>query len=371
MVPFAIRIAVANLTVSKLVPTSVHLMFAVIIFLSTFAALESPRYLIATGKREKALHVMSKLRGLPPTDPYVLDEVAGIEASFQEEMEATRGTGWIGILREIFGFRRNLYRLFLTNLAQLMACWSGGSSITVYAPDLFTIVGVTGEEQSLLSTAIFGVVKFVAAVICALFLVDNLGRKRALVLGIILQTIAMFYIAIFLDLVPIADASSSFAPTPSQNRASTGAIAMIYISGVGWALGWNSGQYLLSSELFPLRIRAACSSITMAMHFVGQYTTNKALPHMLLPTTDGGLSPAGTFFFFGAISIIGAVWVWLCVPEAAGRSLESIDRLFDMPWYKIGLYGRRYAEEYDREHMEEERAVREKHAESIIHHEVA
>ncbi|KAL4915097.1 general substrate transporter [Aspergillus aurantiobrunneus] len=327
-------------------PTAVHLMFAVIILFFTLFQLESPRHLIRVGKREAAIENMSKLRGMSPTDPYVIDEIAAIEVSFQEEREATLGIGWKGMLREIFTVRRNSYRLFLTNLAQLLACWSGGSSITVYAPDLFAIVGITGEEQSLLSTAIFGIVKFVAAVICALFLVDSLGRKRSLVIGIVLQTISMLYIAIFLNLVPIAD-NPGYKVSVSEGRASTGAVAMIYISGIGWALGWNSGQYLLSSELFPLRIRAVCSSITMAMHFIGQYTTNKALPSMLLQ--DVGLTPAGTFYFFAALSIIGAVWVWLFVPEAAGRSLESIDKLFDLPWYKIGLYGNKFAEELERE----------------------
>ena len=86
----------------------------------------------------------------------------------------------------------------------------------------------------------------------------------------------------------------------------------------------------------------------MAMHFVGQYTTNKALPVMLLGDGEG-LTPSGTFYFFAAISVIGAVWVWLCIPEAAGRSLESVDKLFDLPWYKIGLHGKSVAEAYDRE----------------------
>lgn len=341
-------------------------MFGVIILLFSLGQLESPRHLIRVGKREEALETMSKLRGLPPTDPYVLGEVTSIELSFQEEKEATLGMGWKGMLREIFTIRRNSYRLLLTNLAQLLACWSGGSSMTVYAPDLFAIVGITGEEQSLLSTAIFGVVKFVAAVVCALFLVDTVGRKRSLVIGITLQTIAMFYIAIFLNLVPIAN-NPGYQPSPSGARASTAAIAMIYVSGAGWALGWNSGQYLLSSELFPLRIRAACSSMTMAMHFVGQYTTNKALPSMLLE--DHGLTPEGTFYFFGVLSIIGAVWVWFCVPEAAGRSLESIDRLFDLPWYKIGLYGNKFAEEFDRE--QEARENEKANAVVISHHETA
>jgi hypothetical protein len=186
-------------------PTSVHLMFGVIILFFTLTQLESPRHLISVGKRDKAIEAMSKLRGMAPTDPYVLDEIIAIEVSFQEEKEATLGVGWKGMCREIFTIRRNSYRLSLTVLAQLLACWSGGSSITVYAPDLFAIVGIEGEEQSLLSTAIFGVVKFVAAVVCALFLVDTVGRKRSLIIGITLQTIAMLYIGIFLNLVPIAD----------------------------------------------------------------------------------------------------------------------------------------------------------------------
>lgn len=161
-----------------------------------------------------------------------------------------------------------------------------------------------------------------------------------------------------MNIVPIAN-NEDFEPSATQSRASTGAIAFIYISGAGWALGWNTGQYLLSSELFPLRIRAVCSSITMAMHFIGQYAVNKALPSMLLE--DEGLTPSGTFYFFGVISIIGAIWVWICVPEAAGRSLESIDKLFDLPWYQIGLKGRAYAEEYDAQHaMEHEEILREK-----------
>ena len=69
---------------------------------------------------------------------------------------------------------------------------------------------------------------------------------------------------------------------------------------------------------------------------------------------DQGLTPQGTFYFFTAISIIGALWVWFCIPEAAGLSLESIDHLFDLPWYKIGLSGRKFAEEYEREHMLED-----------------
>lgn len=88
----------------------------------------------------------------------------------------------------------------------------------------------------------------------------------------------------------------------------------------------------------------------MAMHFIGQYTTNKALPVMLL--YGNGLTPHGTFYFFTALSVVGALFVYFLVPEAAGMSLEAIDQLFTLPWYKIGIHGRQVAEDFDREMSE-------------------
>ena len=77
---------------------------------------------------------------------------------------------------------------------------------------------------------------------------------------------------------------------------------------------------------------------------------------MLLEPSKGGLSPAGAFWFFTAITIIGGIWAWFTIPETAGISLESVDKLFELPWYKIGLYGNKeleLQEAYAREHMDE------------------
>lgn len=214
-------------------------MFAFVILILTLTAIESPRYLVSRGRREEALKSLCVLRNLPAGDPYVTRELSGIEAQYEEEMEAR--VGMKGVFKEIFAVRSNYYRLGLTNLAQVLCNFSGGGAITIYAPDLFAIVGVTGQNEALLSTAIFGIVKLAASIICALFLVDYLGRKRSLVIGIVLQTIAAFYIAIFLNVVPIAQ-DPDFVATPAQSRASEAAIAMIYISGAGWALGWSKSS---------------------------------------------------------------------------------------------------------------------------------
>lgn len=352
-----------------LAPTSLHIIFAGIIFILSFFQYESPRFLIKQGKHEKATEVMSRLRSLSPDDPYVVREISAIQSAHEQELEATKGAGWFGIVKEMFLVPSNLYRLYLTSMVQFLSQWSGAGSITLYAVDLFKILGITGQNESLLVTAVFGIVKLVAAVICALFLVDVIGRKRALLIGITFQAISMIYVAGFLTAVPQLGVVDGFVVPSGQAGASRGAIAMIYISGFGWALGWNSMQYLLTAELFPLRVRALATSWAMVLHFVNQYGNSRAVPNMLLPSSQGGINPNGTFWFFAAVTLLGGIWVWFSVPETAGRSLESMNRLFELPWYKIGLHGNKDAELLDAavnekeehagraEHVDDKRAV--------------
>ncbi|KAJ5885963.1 uncharacterized protein N7473_008637 [Penicillium subrubescens] len=346
------------------VPTSLHVIFAGLIFCLSFFQYESPRYLIKRGQFEKAITNLSRIRNLPTDHEYVVREITAIQTAHQIEMEATLGAGPLGIIKETFLIPSNLYRVYLALMAQILSQWSGAGSITLYAPDLFKLLGVTGSNETLLVTAVFGIIKLVAAVMCALFLVDVIGRKRALLIGITLQAIAMFYIAGFLTAVPEMGVVKNFKLPASKKGASEGAIAMIYLSGFGWALGWNSMQYLLTAELFPLRIRALATSMAMTLHFANQYGNSRAVPNMLLPVAEGGISPKGTFWLFGAITLIGGIWVWFTIPETAGRSLESMDRLFELPWYRIGRYGNQDAEERDQVVDEKMEAMTSQHGTS-------
>jgi len=340
------------------VPTSIHLMFAGIIFILSFFNYESPRYLIKAGQREHAVANLARVRGLPIDHEVVQAEIADIENQLHEEQEATMGQGAFGLLREMFLMPNNAYRLYIGLGSQVLSQWSGAQSMTVYAPDFFALLGTKGQNEKLFATAIFGVVKFVAAIACALFLVDWIGRKRSLSIGIACQAISMAYLAAFLTAVPGIE-EKGFEFTPSQKTASTVALVFIYISGFGWAMGWNSMQYLLNAEIYPLRIRAMSSSLVMCFHFVNQYGNSRAVPLMLLDHKEGGLGPAGTFWLFTAITLIGGVWAWFTIPETAGRSLEGIDRLFELPWYKIGRYGAKEAElsdQYEADKMDEKKA---------------
>lgn len=44
--------------------------------------------------------------------------------------------------------------------------------------------------------------------------------------------------------------------------------------------------------------------------------------------------------FFAVVTLLGLAWSWFFLPELAGKSLESVDAVFELPWYLIGRKGK-------------------------------
>ncbi len=81
---------------SWVVPSSIHLMFAGIIFILSWFNKESPRFLVRSGKVDEAVANLSRIRGLPADDEYITSEINGIKHQLAEEQEATMGQGFYG-----------------------------------------------------------------------------------------------------------------------------------------------------------------------------------------------------------------------------------------------------------------------------------
>lgn len=122
-------------------------MFAGIIFILSFFNYESPRFLIKKGKEEHAITNLARVRGLPADDEYVVSEINGIKHQLAEEQEATMGQGVWGYVREMFCMPNNFYRIYLGLGTQLLSQWSGAQSITIYAPDMFALLGTKGQNE--------------------------------------------------------------------------------------------------------------------------------------------------------------------------------------------------------------------------------
>lgn len=96
-------------------------MFAGIILLLSLCQNESPRFLIKQNKPEDALKTLARIRSLPPDHEYVVREIIAIQHSHQDELEATMGSGLLGVLKEALLIRSKLYRLYLAAMARFVA----------------------------------------------------------------------------------------------------------------------------------------------------------------------------------------------------------------------------------------------------------
>lgn len=60
------------------------------------------------------------------------------------------------------------------------------------------MIGVGEGSNSLLTTGVYGVVKFVTTIFYVGFLVDRVGRRLPLLVGATMQATAMLYLALYL-----------------------------------------------------------------------------------------------------------------------------------------------------------------------------
>lgn len=310
-------------------PTALQGIPAVIWGLGSFYTPESPRFLMTKGKRSDALAVLSRFRGLPEDHQYVQDEFRGIQMQIDHEAEVVAGASLIDVVKETFGPVTNSRRFFLMFLAHLFSQWSGANAITQYSPTIFGYLGIEGDQSKFLATGIYAVVKFVSTLLFAIFVIDFIGRRRSLMTGIILQILTLAYVGAYLG-VTNGRTAASIEADPAAYRASQAAIAAIYLHAIAWSVDWFSIPYLVSSEVFPIRIRSPNVSALMAFHWAFYFGCSRAMPSLLAATAR-----YGAFAFFASVCCLSLVYVFFAMPETAGRSLESMDSLFERPWYTV------------------------------------
>ncbi|KAJ5912343.1 general substrate transporter [Penicillium tannophilum] len=304
-----------------ILPQSSQIMMAVVLLLFSLGCLESPRYLCEKQRQAQAAQVLGRLRQLPEDSPSILEELNLI----QDELitKQTDKKQWISLepWKLLFGKRTNLSKLAFLISAQILSQWSGTNAITTYAPKFFELLGVTGQSKKLLKTAIFGAVKFASAILCAVIFIDRLGRKRCLISGITLQLLSLLYVAIYLT---VPSSLGTKIHSADMHRADIAAIASLYVTGVGYAFGWNSIQYLINAEILPTSIRALGTSILMLIHGAIRFALVKALPSMML---EDALQPKGTFWFFFVVALLGLIWGVFLLPETSQKDLKETSEM--------------------------------------------
>jgi SP family arabinose:H+ symporter-like MFS transporter len=263
---------------------------AILFGLMILPAVESPRWLMKMGRRERALEVLSKINGA---------DVARREASDIENALMTEE----GHISELFTtFRRPLLLgIMLAGLQQI----SGITPLFSFLPEIFRAAG-TATSDAFFQSVLVSLVNLLFTLF-ALWLVDRAGRKTLILAGTSLQFVSLALVGWFYHI-----------------HGSGLAVLVFVMSFVaGHAFGNGVACWVIISEIYPTKVRGRGMSIaTTALWLVG-YLGNQAFPSL-----QKNLGSDGTFWLFSAGALLTIVLVGWLIPETKGRSLEEITRFW-------------------------------------------
>ncbi|KAJ5624277.1 quinate permease [Penicillium lagena] len=298
------------------IPMAIQMIPGGLLLIGMIFQRESPRYLISHDRSDEAIQNLTYYRQLPADHPFVAIEAAEITESVKAETAAVKGSSVFSLCKEVCTVPANRRRYILAFTLQIFQQMTGTNAINYFAPAIFASVGLTGTSTSLLATGVYGIVKVCTTVVYASLIIDNVGRRKPLMTGAVIQACCLLYLTIFVKLATIQNGQVSAGGY-------VGVVA-IYIYAFGWSFGWSVVPWVVPSEIFPNRIRAICMSSIFAWQWLLNFAITRATPYMML-----NLDKWGAYLIFAVFTFASAIWAFFFLPELKGRSIESTDRLFE------------------------------------------
>jgi MFS transporter, SP family, arabinose:H+ symporter len=271
---------------------------------------ESPRWLLTKGREAAARAALAVVHGLA----VATRELELIQATLAEK--ARRFS-----IGELFGDRLRRVMLFGLGIAFFQQA-TGINAIFYYLPTIFAQSG--GElSTSFAQSVIVGLVN-VGMTLVAIRLIDRLGRKPLLVIGLVGATLSLLTISWAFH------AQGPLGGDSHVNHANVVLIAIItYVASFAISLG--PVMWVMLSEIFPNEERAAAISV------VGFWNSLvSASVTLLFPTELAAWGPAGTFLGYGLLAAAGLLFVLVLAPETKGKTLEELEGILTAPKHARG-----------------------------------
>jgi MFS transporter, SP family, arabinose:H+ symporter len=252
---------------------------------------ESPRWLIAHGRGEKAKAILKRIQGGGEVDAeyqQIVSTVAGEEVSLSQLFHPDmRKALLIGILLPVF--------------SQL----SGINVVIYYGPRILSEAGLSISD-ALGGQVSIGIV-MVLFTVFAIWQVDRLGRRPLLMAGIAGVFVSLAAVGFFFS---------------QQLSHSVVLLVFIMCFIACFAFSYGPVCWIVISEIFPTHIRGRAMSVGTFALWTANAVVGQSFPWLL-----ENAGPGGTFWIFAAICIPAYLVVWRLLPETKGRSLEDIQRL--------------------------------------------
>ena len=269
---------------------------ALLFFIILFFIPESPRWLVINRQEECARAVMSRLFGVHTAG----EQIGEIRSLVRTEAKSD----WRLLLQP--GFRTVLFvGISLAMLGQFM----GVNAVLYYGPVLFEEAGLA-QNSSLDFQIMVGLVNVFSTVL-AMWLIDRIGRKKLIYIGVSGMIVTLVGVSIYFMLNTSVGQLSPFLLL---------GLIMAYI--FCCAISICAVIFVLLSEMYPVKVRGAAMSIAGFSLWIGTYLIGQLTPWLLT-----NLAPSGVFLLFACMCVPYLLITWKLVPETTGRSLEEIEQM--------------------------------------------
>lgn len=253
---------------------------------------ETPRYLVMKGRENKAMDVLNRIAGK--------DEAGNILKEIKETIHE-KSAPWLS-----FGF----FVIFIGIMLSVFQQFVGINVVLYYAGNIFRNMGAS-TDSSLMQTIIVGIVNLTFTIV-AIATVDKFGRKPLMIIGALGMAISMLALGF------------------SFSSGNTGILALIFMLTytASFAVSWGPVTWVLLAEIFPNSIRGAMS-IAVAAQWIANWVVSYTFPILndnqwLTEKFNHGFS----YWIYGIMSIVAALFIWKLVPETKGKTLEEIEKIW-------------------------------------------
>jgi sugar porter (SP) family MFS transporter len=269
---------------------------AIVFLLILLLIPESPRWLIANGKENRARGILARI--------YSPAEIPQQISNVKELISGESKSDWRLLLQP--GFR---LALFIGVALAILGQFMGVNAVLYYGPSIFKESGLS-EGDSLFYQVMVGLVNMLTTVL-ALVIIDKVGRKKLVYWGVSGMIITLILIAWYFSFGVNMGISSLFLLS----------FFLLYI--FSCAISICAVIFVLLSEMYPIKVRGAAMSIAGLSLWIGTYLIGQLTPWML-----SNLSPSGTFLLFAVMCVPYQLIVWKLLHETTGKSLEDIEQMW-------------------------------------------
>jgi len=304
-------------TGSYRIPIAVQFAFMLILIGGMLILPETPRFLIKQGKPERAARSLSKLRRLPEDHEAIRDELAEVLANHEYELSLGQA-GYIDCFKGGIG-RRLLTGCGLQALQQL----TGINFIFYYGTAYFQNSGIDNPFVISMITSAVNVL----STLPGLYAIDKFGRRILLLVGAIGMCISQLIVASLGTAYTgqYSDTGKTYSLNDDAQRA---AIAFVCIYIFFFASTWGPIAWVVTGEIFPLKVRAKCLSMTTATNWLLNWAIAYATPY-LVNFGDGNANlQSKIFFIWFACCFLCIAFVYFMIYETKGLTLEQVDELY-------------------------------------------